>query len=299
MRYKNRQGEVIEQENLGDKIGSFFYGNAVGRLLLKPFTKPMFSRFVGAVLDSKLSVVLALPYRFLFDVDMDQCKPKFYSSYNEYFTRELKEELRPVCAEIGCLIAPADGKLSVYSIDQDSKFEIKNVNYSLAELLHSKELANQYQGGYAAILRLTGEDNHHYCYVASGTKGKNHFIPGNFHALHPMARELRPVYQENSREFCRIRTEYFGELVQMEVGAIAVGRICNKETGTCQVEKGVEKGYFAYGGSTIVILTKKGMVDYDIDLLENTEKEIETIVQRGERIGYRQVMEDALKFFKC
>lgn len=286
MIYRNRKGEQIEKETVMDKISSLVYGSAVGRVLVKPFTAPFVSRFVGACLDSRLSVLLAIPYKIMFPVDMSLYKTKSYSSFNEFFTREMKPEYRPIDGERGSLVSPADGKLSLYPISEELKITIKSSVYSIASLLKSRELAAEYRNGYAVVIRLTGENYHHYCYVADGIKGKNHYLNGMFHMLHPVVREQIPVYKENTREFCRIRTKYFGELIQMEVGAMMVGRICNLQQEMTEVSKGEEKGYFAYGGSTVVVLVKEHMVDFDEDLLENSREHIETLVQMGERIGF-------------
>ena len=71
-----------------------------------------------------------------------------------------------------------------------------------------------------------------------------------------------------------------------------IGRICNLNQGTTEVSKGEEKGYFAYGGSTVVVLVKENMVDFDKDLLENSKEQIETLVKMGERIGFRKNQEE-------
>ena len=292
MIYRDRNGQKLEKESFIDKLSSLVYGNSLGRMFIKPFTTPFVSRFVGACLDSRLSVLLAIPYKMMFHLDMSIYKPKVYSSYNEFFTREIKPEHRPVDGETGSLISPADGKLSLYSISENLQITIKNSVYSISSLLKSRELAEEYKNGYAVVIRLTGEDYHHYCYVADGVKGKNHYLKGMFHMLHPVVREQIPVYKENTREFCRIRTKYFGEVIQMEVGAMMIGRICNLNQGTTEVSKGEEKGYFAYGGSTVVVLVKENMVDFDKDLLENSKEQIETLVKMGVRIGFRKNQEE-------
>ena len=147
------------------------------------------------------------------------------------------------------------------------------------------------------VIRLTGEDYHHYCYAASGKKGKGHYLHGFLHAADPVALERIPVYKENAREFCRIRTKYFGEMIQMEVGAMLVGKICNDTDGIRDVEKGEEKGHFELGGSTVILLMQKDTVDFDDDLLENSQQGLETKVKMGERIGYRRLKDDTMKYF--
>lgn len=297
MKYVTRQGDIIEKETKWTDFFGKAYSNPMGRALLKPFTSPGFSRFAGALLDSRLSVIVALPYVKLFHIDLDEYKPKFYSSYNEFFAREIKEEKRPIDAEIGSFVSPCDGKLLLYPIDEHARFQIKQSMYSVESLLKNKELAREYTGGMAMVIRLTPEDYHHYCYVADGLKGRNHYINGRMHVHTPISQEYFPVYKENAREYCRIRTKYFGEIIQMEVGAMMIGRICNRKEGVCEVEKGQEKGRFEFGGSTVVVFVKPEQVDFDEDLLQNSEQGIETQVHMGERVGHRFQKDKSLRFF--
>lgn len=76
------------------------------------------------------------------------------------------------------LISPCDGKLSVHRISSDSRFSIKDTEYTVGQLLKNKALAERYTGGYALIFRLTVDDYHHYCYVADGRKSANVTLPG-------------------------------------------------------------------------------------------------------------------------
>ena len=157
--------------------------------------------------------------------------------------------------------------------------------YTLERLLKNKKLAERYLGGYAVILRLTVDDYHHYCYVADGEKSPDVKIPGVFHTVNPAANDVCQIYHENTREYCLLKTEQFGTIAMMEVGAMMVGKITNLKPGACEVKKGEEKGYFEFGGSTIVLLLQHGKVRMDSDLIENSENGYETIVRMGERIG--------------
>ncbi|MBQ3599956.1 MAG: phosphatidylserine decarboxylase [Lachnospiraceae bacterium] len=287
MKYKDRSGKVILHDTKQDKLLKSIYNNRLGRMLIKPFLSPTLSRFVGAIMDTRLSTVCIVPFVKLNQLDLSEYKKKYYSSYNDFFTREIKEEMRPINKEEGVLITPADGKLSVYTVKEDLHFTIKNTEYTVASLLKSERLAEKYKGGYVVVVRLTVDNYHRYCYVADGQKGKNHYIKGVLHTVNPIANDYVPVYKENAREFCRIRTEEFGEIIQMEVGAMMVGRICNYHS--CKkVKKGEEKGKFEFGGSTVVLLLPKDTVEIDRELLENTKEGYETLVKMGERIGRKK-----------
>ena len=82
-----------------------------------------------------------------------------------------------------------------------------------------------------------------------------------------------------------MKTEKFGTILMMEVGAMMVGKISNLQKKTATVKKGQEKGNFEFGGSTVILLLQPGKVRIDYDLLDNTEEGYETIVKMGERIG--------------
>lgn len=296
MKYIDRNGNVEEVTTSQDQLLEKLYTSVVGRMILKPFTAPAFSRIMGAFLDTRISSLFIVPFVKKHNIDMEDYQKTYFSSYNQFFSRKIKEEKRPIDGEVASFISPADGKLSVYPITEDLRFTIKHTTYSVESLLKSKKLAKEYEGGYAIVVRLTVDNYHRYCYVADGEKGKNHYIQGVLHTVNPIANDYVPIYKENAREFCRIRTKYFGEIIQMEVGAMMVGKISNYHERK-QVLKGEEKGKFEFGGSTVVVLVQKDRLDLDEDLLENTKKGYETLVQMGERIGYRKIKEDAMKFF--
>lgn len=153
-------------------------------------------------------------------------------------------------------ISPCDAKLTVYPIGKESRFCIKHTSYTVEELLKNKKTAAKYEGGYAWVFRLSVEDYHRYCYVASGVKSRNVRIPGVFHTVNPVANDVYPIYKENTREYSLLKTEEFGTILMMEVGALMVGKIENRHEER-EVKRGEEKGNFAFGGSTIILLTQK------------------------------------------
>ena len=118
----------------------------------------------------------------------------------------------------------------------------------------------------------------------SGKKGPNIFIPGVLHTVRPIALESIPVFIENSREYTSIESSLFGKIIQMEVGAMLVGRIVNLE-GEGMAVRGKEKGFFEYGGSTIILLVKKDMVKINDKIIQNSGKGIESPVKMGQMIG--------------
>ncbi len=219
--------------------------------------------------------------------------PEEYSSFNACFTRRIRPELRPIDDDPTHLIAPCDSKLSAYAIDENSLFFIKGAPYSVADLVADEELAGAYVGGTCLIFRLCVEDYHRYHFLDDGTQEEPRFIKGILHTVQPVALDHCNIYHRNCREITTLHTAHFGEIVQIEVGAMLVGRICNHK-GVTTFKRGDEKGYFAYGGSTVVCLFKQGAVEIDPAILENTNNDLETVVRLGHHIGMANTMTEGV-----
>ena len=263
----------------------FLYDTVPGRILLKPLTSPRLSRICGHFLDSELSSFLIKPFVKQNEICLSDYETTDIKSFNDFFSRKIKDGKRPIDGEAEHLIAPCDGLLSVWKIKEDTVFPVKQSRYTVTSLLRNKKLAQRYNGGYCLVFRLCVNHYHRYCYVDSGQKSRNFFISGRLHTVRPVALREVPVFAENSREYTVIRTEKFGMAIQMEVGAMLVGRIVNHE-GKGTVVRGKEKGYFQYGGSTIIVLIEPERVKMREDILKSSALAKETPVKMGEVIGH-------------
>ena len=219
---------------------------------------------------------------------MTQYEKAKYGCFNDCFTRKIKKEMRPINMEENAFIAPCDGRLSAYHISENSDFYIKKSYYSVAGLIKNSKKAPDFNGGVCLVFRLCVDDYHRYVYAASGTQSKNYHIDGTFHTVNPVANDYLPIYKENTREYTVIHTPDYGSIVQMEVGALLVGRIKNHKE-SCPVTRGEEKGYFEYGGSTIIILTEKDTYVPRQDLMQNTRRGYETKLLQGHVLGYAPI----------
>lgn len=284
MKYIDRTGNITIEDSGQDRFLKWMYTNRMGRLALKILVLPLVSKLGGRFLDSRCSKAFIKPFVKWQGISLELYEKKEYRSYNDFFTRQIKKEHRPLEGDETTLISPCDGKLGVYPIDGKRRFSIKGTKYTLDSLLHSEKIAKKYKGGTACIFRLTVDDYHRYCYVDNGRKSKNIRILGVFHTVNPAANEVCPVYKENTREFSLLKSEHFKVVLMMEVGALMVGRITNYHE-ACRVKKGEEKGRFEFGGSTVILLFQKDAVRLDPHFLENTKKGYETIVKMGERLG--------------
>jgi len=281
--YINSDMEIFDGETAQDRLLKSVYSNAFLRLLIKPLTLPAVSKAAGRFLDSRLSYHLIKPFIKANKIDMTDYERKRYVSFNDFFTRRIRAGRR-IIDKNARIISPCDGKVSAYKIDSSSVFEIKHSLYSIYSLTRSKVLSEKFKGGTAVVIRLCVDDYHRYCYPISGIKSTNVAIPGFLHTVNPAALAKEKVFVENSREYCLIKNSDVC-LVQIEVGALMVGRISNNEMFTASVVKGDEKGCFEFGGSTIVLLLDS-KTDVRSEFLENTELGLETLIKQGEAISY-------------
>lgn len=210
---------------------------------------------------------------------MTEYQAETYSCFNDCFCRRIRPECRPIDRDDTHFIAPCDGLLSAYKIEKGLVIPVKQSSYSIESLLRDKNLADEFDGGYCLVYRLCVNHYHRYCYPDDGSKGENNFIPGVLHTVRPIALETLPVFIENSREYTVLDSSNFGRLIQMEVGAMLVGKISNNE-GSCSFKRGQEKGKFLYGGSTIIVLVKK-------DVINLNSSYFETPVKLGQCVGIR------------
>lgn len=278
-----RNGEKLDYDQSQDLFLEKLYGSLAGRCLLKVLTQPVITELGGAFMNSSLSKGQIKSFVEKNSIDLNLYESQDYHSYNDFFTRTIKEGVRHIDEDESALIAPCDSKLTVYPIADSLQLKIKNSFYTIEDLLMSPTLADEYRGGLCLVFRLTVDDYHHYHFIDDGTAEKDHFIKGIFHTVNPIASDYYPIYKTNSRSYTVLHTKHFGDVVQMEVGAMMVGKITNLHKQS--FKRGEEKGYFEFGGSTVVLFIKKDVVEIDEDILSHSKNEDEVRILMGERIG--------------
>lgn len=263
----------------------FFYGTIIGRLIVRIFSIPLFSKIMGLFLDSKLSKFKIKSFIKKNNIDMSLYKEKDYKSFNDFFTREIKNI--DYSKNKDYFISPCSSKLSVYDINEEGLYKIKNSYYRIKDLVNNNFIYKEFIGGKLLIFRLEATDYHRYIYIDNGSKEKNVFVPGILNTVRPIVLKHFNIYKQNSREYTIMHTDNFDDVIQIEVGAIMVGKINNKHE-EYTFKKGEEKGMFEFGGSTIVLMIKKDIVDLDNDIIKNSSDGFETKVSVGESIGKRK-----------
>lgn len=271
-----------------DRVLRLLYGNRAGRMVLGWLIRPEVSKLVGRFMDTGLSRIMINPFIKKNDIDISVCQKNEFDSYNDFFKRKLVPGVRTIDMTDEGFVSPCDSRLTVYDIEdtEQQTFNIKDSEYTVASLLRDKKLARHYRGGKLWLFRLCVDDYHRYIYNVSGKQSDVRRIEGLYHTVNPIASEYYDIYKENTREYCLIRTQDAGTIIDMEVGALLVGRIVNRYVDSTDVRRGEEKGYFEFGGSTIILLIQKDKVAPLDRIVENSRKDIETRVRQGELVGY-------------
>lgn len=234
----------------------FLYRTVIGRLVLKLLVNPGLSKRAAKYFSSKASTkfIPGFVRKNGIELSLYKVPEGGFSSFNDFFVREKKE----LTVSDSKMVCPCDGLLTYSKISEDLVFNIKHTFYSVAELLGDKGLAGEFVGGTAYIFRLTPAHYHRYIFCTDGILTGKKRIEGVLHSVQPVCHEMTKVFVQNSREYAVIDSREFGKIIQMEIGALLVGKISNRviDSGS-KVVKGTEKGNFEYGGSSIVVLTKQ------------------------------------------
>ncbi|HEY9160914.1 MAG TPA: archaetidylserine decarboxylase [Desulfomonilia bacterium] len=210
-----------------------------------------------------------------------------YSSFSEFFDRRLKPQARPVCQQNDTIVSPADGALTIFpNISGIPAFAIKGQKFTLASLLRDEQLAGEYSNGSLAVIYLSPTDYHRYHFPCDCTMEKIWTLGAKLFSVNPIAMEhgYRP-FDVNVRDISILSNEKTGQFLMIEVGALYVGRMVRTSPGPGKKARGEEKGYFGLGGSTIVLVFKKGAVKFDEDIIEMSSYDIPSRVRMGERIA--------------
>lgn len=260
--------------NKTSRLLKFMYNTVIGRIILKIATTKYISNIYKIYITSKLSKIKIKKFIKKNHINMDDYKEKDYESFNDFFIREIKSGKRKIEDN---LIAVCDSKLSVYEIDENSKFTIKDSIYTINELIGEER---QYK--YALIFRLCVDDYHHYIFPDEGKVVDTKHINGILHTVQPIAQKRYKVFHENSRDITFLNCDNLGDVCYIEVGALMVGKIVN--ISKTEFAKGEEKGHFEFGGSTVIMLINKD-INLNEKIIENSKNDIETIVKMGQCIG--------------
>jgi len=225
-------------------------------------------------------------------IDMDQfvVPAGGYKTFNEFFTRKLKDGARTVDQDPAVIASPADAKCTFVSdISHKNTFIIKSSKWSLERMLGSKLLAEIYEGGTLINFRLAPEDYHHFHFPCDAKASKSQKIAGAYNSVNPyIFKQGEDPLGENTRNILVLKSEEFCDPLFIIVGAMGVGKIVETYKPDTIYKKGDDMGYFQFGASTVCLLFRKGVITAANEkLITNSHNQIETAVKQGERIAIK------------
>ncbi len=273
----------------GQRWMDLFYGTRWGRWLTgRWLCRPALSRLYGGLQQHRCSRSKIQGFVEQYRIDLSEVivPQAGFDSFNDFFIRQLKPAARPVDANPGCLAAPADSRLQAVELNKDTRIVVKGMQWRLSQLLGTTALDAQFCQGLCLCFRLAPCDYHRFGYADDGMQGPVHTRYGPLHSVNPLAqRHKEDTLATNYRQWCLVCSAHFGTLIQVEVGALMVGSIvqCQPHGGYCR--KGAEKGYFQFGGSTVLLILEPGRINVDTDIVNYSRRGIETRVRYGEAVG--------------
>ena len=289
--FYNRYTKAVELEQVfGERWVRLAYENPGGRFFVWLLARrAIFSKWYGRKMNKPESALKILPFITQYNVDADEfAKSAFdYKSFNEFFYRKLKDGARTIAPGDDVAVFPADGRhLAFPDIQAAAGFYVKGAKFSFAELLGDNRLAEKFAGGAMLISRLCPVDYHRFHFPVSGIPGEPRGINGWLYSVSPVALRRRLRYLiENKRVVTLVESTRFGTVGVIEVGATNVGSIQQSFVPGRAVQKGEEKGLFAFGGSCVITIFQRGRIRFDADVVTQSEQQLETYARMGDRLG--------------
>jgi phosphatidylserine decarboxylase len=285
--YRRDNGELCREAVLSEGMIKFAYQQVGGRGPASlVFRHSWASRLLSVYFKSRFSRGRVQRTIDQLDIDPSVFRDAVdtFASFNDFFTRHLNLEYRPFDAAPTALVSPADGRVLVYpSLEGNTIIPAKGRPYTVDELLLDD--AGAFHDGAAIVIRLCPADYHRFHFPCDGRIVDDRQIPGVYHSVNPVALAIGlKIFCENRRCYSLLDTPQFGRVAMIEIGAFGVGSIVWTFEDT-SVKKMQERGYFEFGGSTIVLLLEHGQVRLDPDLIEHSANGFETLVHVGETIG--------------
>jgi phosphatidylserine decarboxylase len=288
-----RTGKMTEERVAHLKVQHWIVRSKLVRNVLNVlFNRRWYCSLYGKWVDRKASQKNIKKFIETFHIDLNDIEKPVdqYPNLNAFFSRKLKPKSRPFVQDASIFCSPADGKVFVYpQLDERTLLPIKGSHVNIEALLASESDARPFHGGAACIVRLAPYDYHRFHFPTDGQASPPKDIRGRYYLVNQLALVLKPdLFAHNKRAVTYIETETFGRFAYIEVSGFAVGRIIQTHTPGA-VKCGQEKGYFQFGGSTLVLLFEPDKVNFDQDLITHTQANLEVQVQTGTQIGVQRI----------
>ena len=257
------------------------------------------SRVIGKVAASenplvKNAVITAFKAQYGIDMSIaEQGNALKFKSFNEFFTRSLKQGVREIDSNPNSIVSPADGAISqLGKIENGAVFQAKGQQFTVENLIADPQLAEPFKNGQFATVYLSPRDYHRVHMPFAGTLTETLYVPGELFSVNQTTAENIPgLFARNERMVCLFDTE-LGRMAVVLVGAMIVAGIETVATGKVKpsgrlelnqhqlfLEKGAELGRF-YLGSTAIVLFEENKMQWDVEFKANS------VVEMGKALGH-------------
>lgn len=296
--YNRITGKIDRELVYGDKFIEWLYESNSGKGLSHFICKAPISKFYGALQDLPLSKQKVEPFIKKFNIQMSDYLPEEgrderspYSTFNQFFIRRFRPGKRPFVESPSEMAAFSEARYYGYESVQDNEsVPVKGHNLKPKALIANEKWEKTFEDGPLLLARLCPVDYHRYHYPDNGKILDDYRVSGMYHSVNPLALKAKgDILITNERHVTILETENFGKLAYIEVGAICVGKIIQSrplDKGSV-FSRGEEKGYFLFGGSTVIVVGEKGKWKPSEDILSNTKQGLETYLHLGMTVAKR------------
>jgi phosphatidylserine decarboxylase len=288
--YYNPYTDKEEKEFVyGENAIKWLYNSNTGKLLSNILKMPFISKFYGMTQSTKHSSLKVNNFIKQYNINISEYEApenNDFESFNHFFIRKFKENKRHFCEEENLLPAFCEGRyVGFNNHSEDTTFPVKGNFLKREDFLMKKQYNDIFNNGPLVIARLCPVDYHRFHFPLDGEIIDKYKIFGGLDSVNPIALSSVPsILVSNYREVTIIDTKKFGKLAYIEVGATCVGKVIqthNEKT----FKKGDEKGYFLFGGSTVVVLGEPNIWSVSETIDQYTKKNKEVFIKLGDPIA--------------
>lgn len=269
------------------------FGHPPAYYFLWILPRNLFSRLFGYIADKKFPGFILIPLIKLFSkfygVNLSESEKKVseFKTFNEFFTRRLRREVRLIDKDENTLISPVDGFIGEFgNINNGNLIQAKGLEYRLVDLLEDQNRASYYDGGDFITIYLAPQNYHRIHSMVRGEIQEFSYVTGDLWPVNPLGLDnVKNLFSRNERLTTFIHTEK-GECAIVKVGATVVGRIrvnFHKKVSNLKgalskrfflenpfkLERGQEIGLFELGSTVICLFPPKQIELYDLEIGQN------------------------------
>lgn len=291
--FYDRTGQVT-QEKIPHLKTVKLVNSKIGKAVILPIlkSKPI-AKAVGWYKKSRISSVFIEQFAKEFSITLSDFVPPdgvSYKSFNDFFTRKLSKTgklKRTPSSNPKILSSPADSKVFYLdNLGSRDNFWVKESEFNLPDFLGSSSLAEEFKDGSLLIFRLAPHDYHRFHAPLNMVIENETALGGHLESVNPASYAMkRKPLAKNKRIILECRNEKFGKFIVAPIGAMMVGKIVVSDK--TNFSKGAYLGHFELGGSSLILIFKKGQIQTGTKFIKHSLKGLETQVMVGDDLGHK------------